>query len=88
MMDHHHLQSYLPGPELPAPGPPPPEIPGPELPAPGPPDGPGPGLTVDGLDGLLVDGLDGLLVDGLDGLPVSIAVLLSVLPLLALVIFV
>jgi hypothetical protein len=46
--DHHHLQSYLPGPELPAPGPPPPEIPGPELPAPGPPDGPGPSLPVDG----------------------------------------
>jgi hypothetical protein len=52
-------------------------------------DGPGPGLTVDGLDGLLVDGLGpGLTVDGLDGLPVSIAVLLSLLPLLALVIFV
>ena len=66
MIDYHHLQSYLPGPELPAPGPPPPEIPGPELPAPGPPDGPGPALPVDGLGpGLTVDGLYGLLVDGL-----------------------
>jgi hypothetical protein len=40
-------QSYLPAPELPAPGPPPPEILGPELPAPGmPPDGPGPGMPL------------------------------------------
>ena len=46
MMDHH-LQNYLPGPELPAPGPPPPGIPGPELPAPWPPDGPGTGMPPD-----------------------------------------
>jgi hypothetical protein len=69
MMDHH-LQSYLPGPELPAPGPP--DGPGPSLPV----DGPGPGLSVDGLDGLPVDGPGpGLSVDGLDGLLVTIAVI-------------
>jgi hypothetical protein len=81
MVFKSHQQSYLPAPELPAPIPPPPEIPGPELPAPGPPDGPGPSLLVDGLG-------PGLTVDGLDGLLVTIAVLLSLLPLLALVIFV
>ena len=67
-MIDHHLQSYLPGPELPAPGPPPPGIPGPELPAPIPPDGPGAAMpgTRNGLGlRLSVDGLDGLPVDGL-----------------------